>query len=274
MDMTRLNAWLDPLRRRKLRVKCTWRRWVGKEVSFAKLCPLVSDRIRHLPVLCISLPSDQAKRRFMARQAQRLGLKNFRFFDAIDGRVSSIRDFSAKGLYDDSLAVGYEGVSLSPPTVALTLSHFAVWEEIMREGHSLAMVLEDDAVFRGNLLDSVNVDMLPAGWDVCLLESWLRQKPPKENVEGNIFTLASYKGGSGGYLISSCGAEKLHHMSSPVFHPADGYFTWYNRHRCEKRSPWELLPLLSVFLVYPQPVINGSGAGYWKSGLGTGVIPY
>lgn len=212
----------------------------------------------------------------MARQVGKLGLDAFRFVDAVDGRTVPMREFAAKGLYDDAMARRYEGRPVSGTNVALCLSHFAVWELVVREAWPVALVLEDDAVFQGAALDCVEMGLLPEGWDVCLLDAYLRHKPPRGHVRRNIFTMESYRGGTAGYLLSAQGARKLLRIATvPVCHPVDGYMTWYNRHRLEGCPPWSELSLepLESFLVYPRPVLNGSLAGHWGTCVGTGNCP-
>ena len=266
--------WLDPLRIFKRKLKLAMRHLVGRQIALTRLHRITSDSVRQLPVLCISLPLDTAKRNYMRKQSRKAGFEEFRFIAAVDGRRTSTTELIAQGLYDDELARRYEGRSLTAGDVATTLSHAKAHRTVVSEMREVALILEDDAVFQEDRLNSIDLSLLPAGWDVCLLEAWLRDSCPRDVIHGNIFGMASYRGGAGAYLLSLNGARKLLSVSRPVIHPGDGAFTWYNRHLLEPNMPWhERVPQsLNVFLLYPFPVVNGSLSGHWRTPLRAGVV--
>ena len=212
----------------------------------------------------------------MQKQADRLGITGLNFVDAVDGSKLTIDSFITSGLYDGELAVRYEGRQLGVNIIATALSHANVWEIVAFGNKDYVLVLEDDAIFRSNLFESVNPSLIPKKWDVCLLEAWLRNRPPKGYIWGNCYDLRSYIGGAGAYLLSQRGALKLFGVSKPVIHPADGFFTWYNRHLSEKKPPivFQTKEQLHTYLWFPLPVINGSTAGFWTSSLRTPFYPY
>ena len=268
---------LDPLRRQKQRMIVQWRRIVGKRWALRGVKPLTSDAARCLPTFCVSLQSDEAKRRFMQLQAERLGLCAFSFLDAIDGRSISKEDFEKQGVYDDALAQRYENSSVSAANIALCLSHFRLWKAIANAGWPAVMILEDDAVFHGKRIASVDPSSFPAEWDVVFLDAYIRHKPPRGQIQGTLFSMESYRGGTAGYIISASGARKLLRMASvPVCHPIDGYMGWYNHHRLENIPPWKgmELPPLHEYLIYPRPITNGSLFGFWPSSIGKSMPDY
>lgn len=268
-------SWLDPLRRRKQRLQSLWRRLGGRWVALRALTPLRSGTVRDLPVFCISLCGDTAKRRFMELQVNRLGLRSFKFVDAIDGRGVPSGEFSARGLYDDALTRRYERTPVPAPGIALCLSHFGLWKKIADAGIECALILEDDAVFHADPMDNLDPDSLPSEWEFVSLDAYVLHKPPLGHIGGTIYSMESYHGGTAAYLVSAVGVRKLLKLASvPVCHPIDEYIVWYDHHRGEGREPWNALDLqpLQRCLVYPRPVSNGSLAGYWPSSVG-GFLP-
>jgi GR25 family glycosyltransferase involved in LPS biosynthesis len=218
-------------------------------------------------LIVINLARQGEKRKFIERQFQRLGITDYEFFPAIDAKSDSFRERKAALRYDAHLAMTYEGRFLSDAIIAATATHFAIYEEMLRRECGRAIVLEDDAVFVNEYTHALNLDAIPADWDVCLLEAWLRRKPPTGRVAGDFYGLDSYRGGAAAYLINATGAEKLLAMRSPLIHPVDGNFVWHNIHA----RAGELMftdrsqSLLNAYVRYPCPVINGSLAGYWST---------
>jgi GR25 family glycosyltransferase involved in LPS biosynthesis len=268
---------MDRLRGRKQRLMALWRSLVGKQLALRRLRPLNPEGLREVPVFCISLASDADKRRYMKAQVRRLGFRSFRFFDAIDGRNLDPGYFAERGLYDDRLARKYENTFVSAPNIALCQTHFALWRLLADEIKGASLVLEDDAVFVGASVSALAPAVLPADWDVVLLDAYVRHKPPRGLISPNVYSMESYRGGTAGYLLSAKGARKLLRLASvPVCHPIDGYMGWYEHHRLEGVDPWRRLdmPPLSAYVVYPRPIENGSLAGFWPSAIGKSLPDY
>jgi GR25 family glycosyltransferase involved in LPS biosynthesis len=272
----KLGAWFDPVRVAEHAVRWRLRRCFGRRLALWRCRPLLNEQIRTAPIFCISLPDATDRRAYVQAQARRLGLTGLRFLDAVDGRGDRADEFSHAGAYDDAVAMATEGRHLSASEIAVALSHRSAWEQISVAPQPYALVLEDDAILNASRLDSLDTTSLPDGWDACILEAWLRGKPPAGHIAGNAYDLSSYKGGAGGYLLSRAGARKLVAVSLPVSHPADGLFVWFNRQRDVRLgkgfSP--ATPALRAVLWWPFPVLNGSGTGHWASSIGTSVIPY
>jgi len=82
----------------------------------------------------------------MRRQAEGLGLRHFEFVDAVDASSIDRQELIRQGL-DDEGSRRHHGRTLTLNEVACSLSHRLVYERIVAEGHSHALVVEDDALF-------------------------------------------------------------------------------------------------------------------------------
>jgi GR25 family glycosyltransferase involved in LPS biosynthesis len=198
--------------------------------------------------------------------------------DAVDGRRILPSEYQQQEIYSDELAHAYEGGTVSSTNIALTLSHFMVWRKITESDHAYSLVLEDDAIFVNSHFQALSFERISDGSDdIVLLDSYVKQRPPQGHIWGNHYTLESFRGCTGGYLISKEAAHKLLKVTlAPICHPIDGLFHWYNRHVVEKNLPWESLELkpLNFSLVYPRPIINGSLVGFWPSSISHYVPDY
>lgn len=95
----------------------------------------------------------------------------FQFFDAIMGKNLTEDDLSV--VYDDNLANKHKtiGKSLSKPEIGCTMSHMAIYKEILSEDLDHALIFEDDIdpVYKNiNLVNNAIAD-LPKNWDLLHL---------------------------------------------------------------------------------------------------------
>jgi GR25 family glycosyltransferase involved in LPS biosynthesis len=245
-----------------------YRRNFGKQYFLQKLTILSSDSFfRKVPLFIINLERDTQKRKFIECQLSALGITNYSFFKAFDAKSEKFQQLKMDFQYDESLTIKYEGRKLSDSIVALTATHYAIYEHIVSKSIDSAIILEDDALFINKYTHNINMSNAPLDWDICLFEGWLRIKPPLGPINAPFYDLQSYKGGTAAYAITRLGSEKLLSARFPLIHPPDGNLTWYNIHAKAKELSFAgpQKPLLNTCLHYPFPVINGSLAGYWKS---------
>ncbi|HEY6099854.1 MAG TPA: glycosyltransferase family 25 protein [Anaeromyxobacter sp.] len=108
-----------------------------------------------------------------ARVRERLAGLDFRFRDAVDkldlDRARLLRD----GIYDESRTPRAFRHRSDMPLghVGCSLSHRAIYEEVVRNGWRRAVVLEDDVVPEEGALDLLPraLGQLPEGWELCYL---------------------------------------------------------------------------------------------------------
>jgi GR25 family glycosyltransferase involved in LPS biosynthesis len=241
------------------------------------LTPLhANSDLRGIHFFVINLNRDTLKRQWITRQFSKLAINNYEFFTAYDGKAKDFSELRLNFQYNVELAVKYESKPLSDAIIALSATHHRIYEEILTRKLPLAVVLEDDAIFVDDNVKHFSFDLAPTGWDILLLEAWLREKPPLEQINDKYFGLASYKGGSAAYIITDSGASKLLNMRHPLIHPPDGLFRWYNIHSQNRELAFSKIPPthLNTYLYYPCAVVNGSLAGYWPSSCDGHVVSY
>jgi GR25 family glycosyltransferase involved in LPS biosynthesis len=222
---------------------------------------LSSAEVRELPFFCISLPRARKRRELMQRQADGLGLSNFRIVDAVDASTLDAGALVSDGVYDDEETRRLHGSPLTLGQIACSLSHGLLYERIAAEGLEQAVILEDDALFVAQNLDALRPSELPHDYDVVLLNSFLMHEPPRGHIQGNLYSDESYRGSTAGYLVSGRGAKKLAEAYKPIIHDADGLIGRLMPAPAGRDHPFKqkgARMVTTCYIAYPHCVLNGS----------------
>jgi len=226
--------------------------------------------MKSIPIYCISLKNAKDRRDFMAKQVKKAGFENFQFYDAVDANQIDKNNLISKKIYDDFLSKKYHERSLTNGEIACSLSHGAVYEIIVEKNEKIALILEDDALFVSDYINSIDLSILPNGWDIVFLSSFYLVKPPLGHLVKNLYTTESWNGSCAGYIVSENGARKLAASYLPVIHAADGFvgrcMECDNKHADTFKQKGASTQI-KTYLFYPDPIINGSTAGFWATSL-------
>jgi glycosyl transferase family 25 len=188
-----------------------------------------------IPAFLINLDRSQDRLRYMQAQADRIGLQVERF-PAINGSA-----------VPDHLRSQFAGSRLTPGQVGCYASHLCLHERVVRDDLSYALILEDDAELQDDLMLAAEKAMAaaPADWDYIQLSGTFKRPVLSiANLPNGRHLVRHWRlpGGTGAYLISRRGAEKMI-APGPRVRPVD----------LEIRYAW--LRDLDVLGVYPAPVI-------------------
>lgn len=211
---------------------------------------LRNEKIRHLPIYCVSVTSATRRRRIIEHQVGEMELTDFTFVDAISSASLNRAELERQALYDDAAANSFHGRSLSLSEIACSLSHGRAYDIIVSRGHEVAIVIEDDSLFISSRLDRVDIDALPPGWDVAFLNSFIENGRPRHRISGSLYQGDAYTGSCAAYLVSRKGARRLAEGYKPVIHAADGYAG------CND---------ITRLMYYPDCVLNGSVCHYYDN---------
>lgn len=185
------------------------------------------------PIFVISLARATERRADMICRLDLLGV-NYEIVDAVDGKEL---DLSALGnrLRQDICAKNY-GRKMNIGEIGCYLSHYNLWERMVADNISTAIVLEDDAAlsedFASVVSDTINCEY---EWEIVDLYS---NKPAKiyrtlcfvgENRKLGI-SLRSHLC-TVGYLIRRSAAEKLVSYCREIREPIDMLFVRWWRHK-------------------------------------------
>ncbi|MGM8909580.1 glycosyltransferase family 25 protein [Psychrobacter sp. 1U1] len=135
---------------------------------------------------------------------------NFSYFDAIN------KDQVENTLKKYGLAVTSERISKGE--VACYLSHYCLWEQVVKHEMPYLMVFEDDVYFSKEANDLLNSsEWLPSEFDVIKLETMhgrvLVNKGTNLTSDHKLCRMKSSHMGMAGYIVSRKGAQKLVKMT-------------------------------------------------------------
>lgn len=178
-----------------------------------------------IPTFVISLPESQDRRDWMEKQLHNLGIINFEFFDAVDGRQMDVANHPE---YNGKCRLSAFGRHLKGGELGCTLTHKHLYQKMIDENIELAMILEDDCILPDNAVPILNA--LQQQKNCFDAVRFLGSK--KVTKRGGrkamdlphdyaLIRMPTSPGGSHGTLITLEGAKKMHAALSPISLPID-----------------------------------------------------
>lgn len=223
-----------------------------------------------MPIYCISLARAQRRRAVIASQAERLGLKRLVLVDAVDASTLSYDRLKADGLYDHEESLRWHAKGLTINEIACSLSHVECYRRIVADDAPMALVIEDDALFRAGRLRKLQLDAIPEWADIAFLNAFYKRTPPNGALGGGWYSDESYEGSAAAYLLPKRTAETLVQAAVPVVHAADGLLgralAWSGSGAHAFRQQGCSLSFRTV-MAWPEAVTNGSTEHYYRSSL-------
>jgi len=196
-----------------------------------------------LPVYVLSLAGCEARRAPLLRSLHDLGFEPEVVF-GIDGRAGLAPEHEAR--IDRAMAAQRARRELTDGEFACALSHQAIYSRLLADGHDRAVVLEDDAIVDGRLVQALE-DLREVEFDLVLLahkNARVRRGSDHHLREGSVlWEVVNIPELNIGYVISSSGARKIMHRSIPISYTAD----W----PCDVSG-------LRTYAVSPQPIARPS----------------
>lgn len=197
-----------------------------------------------IPVFVISLARAADRRAAVVRRLDLLGIAH-EIMDAVDGKNSDLSEYADRLRYIGDCEKQL-GVVFDRGSIGCYLSHYRVWERIVRENISAAVVLEDDAVpedfFMRVASDVVNSEWK---WDVVLLHSGGRRGKARAicKLDGGeeLVQYQRHPYATVSYLISLQGAKKLleycYHLRLPIDSHWKPWWRWSGRFYSVRPAP-------------------------------------
>ncbi|MBV8576539.1 MAG: glycosyltransferase family 25 protein [Acetobacteraceae bacterium] len=192
---------------------------------------IASEAISGLPVFVINLERDTERRQYMTQLLDRLGM-HAEFVTAVDGRTLSAADREA---YDPRRALRVYGVSMLDSEIGCFLSHYRLYERMVRDGIGTALIMEDDVRVDPALprIARELLDCAVTDWTVIRLDSKRDQVLDPRSTRFRGIPVATLSGGEkvyrlrtrvlgvGAYLIRQEGARRMLDYGQRIFMPID-----------------------------------------------------
>ncbi len=232
--------------------------------------PLGDHWLVDMPIYCISLARAHRRRAVIASQARRLGFSRLELVDAVDASQLSYDRLAADGLYDHKESLRWHAKGLTINEIACSLSHLACYRRIAADDAPMALVIEDDALFRVGRLRKLRLEAIPEWADIAFLNAFYGRTPPDGEIGGGWYRDDSYEGSAAAYLVPKRTAEVLQSKAVPVVHAADGLLgralSWSGPFPHGFRQQGCSLVFRTV-MAWPEAVTNGSTEHYYRSSL-------
>ncbi|XP_023029681.2 glycosyltransferase 25 family member [Leptinotarsa decemlineata] len=182
---------------------------------------LFRDHVRVLPekdslgfdkIFMINLLRRPERRKRMQACFDELGLE-VAVVDAVDGKTLN-ETFLESIQFMPEFVDPYHKRPMTLGEIGCFMSHLNIWNEIVKQGHETALVLEDDIRFEPYFRLKVqnvmaDVKKIP-GWDLVYFGRKRLQESDEPLVEGsNLLVRAGYSYWTLGYALSQQGARKL-----------------------------------------------------------------
>lgn len=188
------------------------------------------------PIFIISLEDAEDRRRALVEQLDQIGL-TYTIHTGVDARTGVPAEY--EHLIDRAWAERLMGRPMANPEFGCALSHRAVYERILREGHEGAVILEDDAVVDARLAEFLRLgghrkaEMVLLDYSRLPVFPFLRQQVSHDLV---LRRVARRTGRATAYTVSRWAAGELLKATTPVRYQAD----W--PHDLYKVKAWATVP--------------------------------
>jgi len=174
----------------------------------------------------VNMAKDVVKRRMMADQLAGLSYFDVDFILACEGRMLSEVDLIRFGYNGFNKKYGHIG---SLPAFGCSISHRMIYERMLQDNISMAMVLEDDALLSRNLeavvSEVVNQVILKEPTVILLTPDFFYKTNTEiERLSGGyqiVDVIDGYM--TSGYIINKAGAELIYGIQTPISYVADAW---------------------------------------------------
>lgn len=180
------------------------------------LFPINNIITNDINTIIISLEKDVGRRNKLKYKLPSSGLNNVRYIKGVDGDT----DLDKYKFYIQPNS------EINTGEIGCFLSHYSVWSTIVKNKTDYTLVLEDDATFKSNFNNYLNIitdNFNKIDFDIILLACW-RQTPFSKKYN-DFLNYYSFSTNAHAYIITFNGAKKL--MNSNCLHnilPTDEFF--------------------------------------------------
>ncbi len=185
---------------------------------------------QNIPIFCISLARATERRAVMRQRLESLNLP-YEIIDAVDGRA--LDESILRPRLRQDIALRYYGCKLTMGEIGCYLSHYNLWERMIKDNIPHALVLEDDADWNTDFAEVINsLQNIPHKWEVILLSVSRKFKINKILCDVGKYKLVRYKTratSTAGYLINLYAAKKLCEYCYEIREPIDRLYASYWR---------------------------------------------
>ncbi len=188
--------------------------------------------IEKIPIFIINLKKDTEKKEHMKELCKKYSLK-CQFIDAVYG--NDLDNTYIEQITDSEKSISVYGKELTRGEIGCTLSHIAIYKQMIEHNIENAIIFEDDIDLKEDFSAIINsIDTFPKDWEIMLLGYYSRVADElvtkasfryKKELTNKFKTvrLAQLAFGTHGYMINLKGAKKLLNELNTIIKPIDHY---------------------------------------------------
>ena len=173
----------------------------------------------------INLPRDAKRREFIIDDMEKCNL-NFSIIEAVDGSLLS--SDNVETYYNEKKSIELFNIKLSLGEIGCALSHIKIYEKMVSDDISSAVIMEDDICIIDGEIDEVFKNLektYPADYPVVVLLNYVKRYVSNKDdiiIDEKYAVHDSYRGVSAsGYFITKAAAIILAKNIFPVYVVAD-----------------------------------------------------
>jgi GR25 family glycosyltransferase involved in LPS biosynthesis len=160
-------------------------------------------------IFIINLERDYERKKNIEIQFQKENITSYEFIHAVDGQNEDLQKYNFQVIPD--WIEPYSSKIMTKGEIGCSLSHYLLWERIVKEGWKQVMILEDDVVLSphfSQILEEKKEEINQLPYDLL----YIGRRPLNEASEQKIsdsFILPKRSYGTHAYILSLSGAQKL-----------------------------------------------------------------
>lgn len=173
----------------------------------------------------INLPRDVERREFIIDDMEKCNL-NFSIIEAVDGSLLSVDD--VEKYYNEKKSIELFNIKLSLGEIGCALSHIRIYQKMVTDDISSAVIMEDDICIIDSKIEGVLKNLentYPADYPVVVLLNYVKRYVSNKDdiiIDEKYALHDSYRGVSAsGYFITKAAARILAENIFPVYVVAD-----------------------------------------------------
>lgn len=181
----------------------------------------------NMKIFVISLERNKERQNIISNRMNQLGL-DFEFFFGVDGSTLSEEELS---LVDQEFCKNNFGHSMNKSEIGCAMSHIRIYEKIVSENISHALILEDDAYLLSCVPEILASVMKKPSFEMLYLFHGKAKRWPLWHKLPHDYRLVHYRSpsstskrciiGAVAYALSLNGAKKILDVAYPIRMPAD-----------------------------------------------------
>ena len=181
----------------------------------------------NIPAFVICLERETERKAYIKEHLSSLNIP-FVFSKAVDGRVLSKIEKDA--IYSEEESIKTRGRPLADGELGCYMSHYKIWQHMVKNSIETALIIESDAVFSSEAIEVINqIELSNVSWDLimlyyreCFPSFWEQRKLTNET---NLVKFANKCSCTTAYLLTLAGAKQLLKFAMPICLPVDDYMT-------------------------------------------------